>query len=306
MKLLKKVIKGERGQALPIVLVLLVIGGLLIVPTLNYASTSLKGHQVTETKTMELYSADAGVEDAMHKIVTDNALLEGLEMGQTYEYPSGSLPVINNLQLEYIRVTKLELVHSILGEDEYKLGQPHVGWIQPEMPIEVNQTEDYVEYSCNVTIVNDGVGSRQISGIGAFFSPFPGDESLIDCPRDVTPSGVITFDELTSDSPQVKSTADGWAVIWRWEENQGPIFDTTNNEGSLSFKFRIGDPKWELGLYFAFLTTKEQDISYSASGDFCKWVIEAEVGDTIVRSCAVEEEGNNKLNILTWEINPPA
>ena len=63
---LRKIIKGQKGQALPIVLILLVIGGLLIVPTLNYASTSLKGHQVVEMDTLELYSADSGVEDAIY------------------------------------------------------------------------------------------------------------------------------------------------------------------------------------------------------------------------------------------------
>jgi len=61
-----KIIKGQKGQALPIVLILLAIGGLLIVPTLNYASTSLKAHQVIETKAEELYSADSGVEDAIY------------------------------------------------------------------------------------------------------------------------------------------------------------------------------------------------------------------------------------------------
>lgn len=305
MKLLKKIIKGESGQALPIVLILLVLGGLLIAPVLGYASTTLKVGQMHEQKMAELYAADAGIEDAVHKIVTDDASLEDLEMGESYNYPPESLPMINNLQLDSITVTKLALVYSILGEDEYKTGQPHSGWIQPGMPYEVNRTEDYVEYTCHITIVYDGVGTRQLSGIGAFFSPFPGSEDLIDCPYDVTPSGVITLDNLTSNSPEVKPTAGGWAVVWRWEKNQGPMFDTTNNEGSLSFDFKILDPDWELGLYFAFLTTKEQDISYSASGELYKWVIKAEAGDTMVRSCVVEEEENNSLNILTWEINPP-
>lgn len=62
---LKKLIKGQKGQALPIVLVLLVLGGLLIVPTLNYASTSLKGHQVVESNTLEFYAADSGAELAL-------------------------------------------------------------------------------------------------------------------------------------------------------------------------------------------------------------------------------------------------
>jgi len=66
---LRKIIKGQEGQVLPIVLILLVIGGLLIVPTLNYASTSLKGHQVVESNTLEFYAADSGIEDALYWLI---------------------------------------------------------------------------------------------------------------------------------------------------------------------------------------------------------------------------------------------
>lgn len=66
---LEKIVKGQKGQALPIVLILLVLGGLLIVPTLNYASTSLKGHQVVESNTLEFYAADSGIEDALYWLI---------------------------------------------------------------------------------------------------------------------------------------------------------------------------------------------------------------------------------------------
>jgi len=65
----RKISRGQKGQVLPIVVILLVIGGLLVLPTLQYASTSLKGHQVTEMKAQELYAADSGVEDALHWLV---------------------------------------------------------------------------------------------------------------------------------------------------------------------------------------------------------------------------------------------
>lgn len=78
---LKEMIKGQKGQALPIVLILLVIGGLLVIPTLNYTSTSLKGHQVTETKIMELYAADSGVELALwHLMYGGLVVLEGEDL----------------------------------------------------------------------------------------------------------------------------------------------------------------------------------------------------------------------------------
>jgi predicted acyltransferase (DUF342 family)/uncharacterized protein (UPF0333 family) len=65
----KKIIMEQKGQALVAVLILLAIGGLLMVPTLGYVSTSLKAHQVSETKTMELYAADSGVEDAIYWLI---------------------------------------------------------------------------------------------------------------------------------------------------------------------------------------------------------------------------------------------
>jgi len=300
---LEKIIKGQKGQVLPIVLILLVLGGLLIVPTLNYASTSLKVGQMHEQKMAALYAADAGIEDAINKIVTD-ASLEDLEMGGTYDYPQENLPVINNLPLDSIAITKLALVYGILGEDEYKTGQPHSGWLQPEMPYEAARTDEYVEYQCNIIIDYDYENYNKniwVTSVGAFFFPYPGDESLIVCPYDVVYSGVLA--SVAPTSIETKSVTGGWAVIWRWDK--GVKFDKDHTNGELSFKFKILDPDWELGLYFAFLTTQSQDISYSASGEFCKWVIEAKAEDTIVKSCVLQEI-NGGLNILTWEINPPA
>jgi len=77
---LKKIIKGQEGQVLPIVLILLVIGGLLIVPTLNYVSTSLKGHEVVERKGEELYAADSGVEYALIKLSNGETTLNDYQL----------------------------------------------------------------------------------------------------------------------------------------------------------------------------------------------------------------------------------
>jgi len=304
MKLLKKIIQKENGQALPIVLILLALGGLLIAPTLGYASTTLKVNQMYKQKMAELYAADAGIEDVMHKIMIDNTSLESLGMGETYEYPAESLPVINNLQLDSITATKWPVVYSILAENEYQLDKPHSGWIQPGTPYETVQTNEYVEFSYNITIDYDYDEYNKniwVTSIGAFLSPYPGDASLIVCPYDVDYSGVVA--SVAPTSSQTKLVTGGWAVIWRWDK--GVKFDKDNRNGSLSFKFKILDPDWEIGQYFAFLTTQSQDISYSASRDLYRWVIKAEVGSTIVKSCIIEEDEINYLDVLTWEINPP-
>jgi len=64
-KTLKKVIKAEIGQALPITLALLVIGGLTIVPSLNLTFSSAKSSQMLEAGIRGNYAADAGVEDTL-------------------------------------------------------------------------------------------------------------------------------------------------------------------------------------------------------------------------------------------------
>jgi hypothetical protein len=70
--LLKRAIRDEKGAALTLVLVLLVVGGLILTPLLGLMSTGLVSGQLYERKTDELYAADAGVEDAIWKIQTNN------------------------------------------------------------------------------------------------------------------------------------------------------------------------------------------------------------------------------------------
>jgi Tfp pilus assembly protein PilX len=66
---LTKSIKDERGQALMLVLILLLLGSLIIAPMLAHISTGLKvGGEVYEEKMYRLYAADSGVEDALWEI----------------------------------------------------------------------------------------------------------------------------------------------------------------------------------------------------------------------------------------------
>ena len=68
MKLLRKILQNESGQVLPIALILLVLGGLLVVPTLSLMSTNLTANTEVDKSNLELYSADAGVETMLWNI----------------------------------------------------------------------------------------------------------------------------------------------------------------------------------------------------------------------------------------------
>jgi len=88
----KRAIEDERGAALALALVLLVVGGLILAPLLGLMSTGLMTGQVYEKKTHELYSADAGVEDVMWRILYEpipSELWEASDLPDwdVYRYP---------------------------------------------------------------------------------------------------------------------------------------------------------------------------------------------------------------------------
>ena len=73
IRFMKQIIDGEKGQALPITLALLVLGGLTIVPCLDYAATSLNAGQTIEEGVKGMYAAEAGVEDTLWRL--ENGIL---------------------------------------------------------------------------------------------------------------------------------------------------------------------------------------------------------------------------------------
>lgn len=66
-----KRIGDQTGQALILVLILLLLGSLIIPPLLGFMATGIRTGVVYEKKTSELYAADAGIEDARWQIKYD-------------------------------------------------------------------------------------------------------------------------------------------------------------------------------------------------------------------------------------------
>jgi len=311
MKLLKRIHKKENGQVLIIVLILLLLGGLMIPPLLGFMNTGIRAGQVHDKKMDEVYAADAGVEDAIFNIITPDAPhyagLQALAETESYTYPSGSLNV-NGLPAD-VTITKLSLLQGLLGEDEYKLGQPHSDWIEftvPEDEIVRDYDGDWVEYTCHVDITHDGGGNAKLDSVGAFFSRFNRDQSLVEGPYgyDGTERGVVNFDHLQAGSPERKFTSGGFAFIWRFEKNE-IVLSTGTPTGGFDFKFKVYDAQWAYSVYFVWATVTRQDISFATNApDLYKWKIEATAGDTDIRSVVFEQI--DALDILTWEVNPPA
>jgi hypothetical protein len=80
---LSKCLSGEKGQALTMVLVFMLLGSLTITPLLSFLSTALDTDRLYGDKTNALYAADAGIEDAIWQIKYDN--LESLLTDPAYD-----------------------------------------------------------------------------------------------------------------------------------------------------------------------------------------------------------------------------
>jgi hypothetical protein len=77
----KGAVRGQKGAALTLILILLVIGGLILTPLLGLMGTGLISGQLYERKTTELYAADAGVEDAIWRIQGNDLTFVGNSSG---------------------------------------------------------------------------------------------------------------------------------------------------------------------------------------------------------------------------------
>jgi len=103
----KRLIREEKGQALVLVLILLLVSGLIIAPLLAYMGSGLIAGRVYEKRTAELYAADAGVEDAVWKIQHQAAGVGNL----TKCYPSTNY-TITNVNGKNVTVTITYLINE--------------------------------------------------------------------------------------------------------------------------------------------------------------------------------------------------
>jgi len=129
-KIWRLIRKGETGQAFPITLAFLIIGGLTILPSLGLAITSARTSNMLQEGIKGTYAADAGIEDT----------LWALAHGAT---PSSQLATnVNGMQVNI----------QTIDEGDYTL---YLGEF-----IEPGEHSDYLDVTGNITW-DDGAGAYQ-------------------------------------------------------------------------------------------------------------------------------------------------
>lgn len=278
--ILDKSIRGEKGQALILVLILLLVGSLILTPLLSFMSTGLMAVRAQEERMCELYAADAGVEYALWQVIHNE------DATGTYQLTVNEKVVNVDIAPEQ---TIEDFLYELLGED----AGVHGPWAV------VNEIVGEGTYSFSITYTG-AAATKHIRGIGAWLQ---GDYQL-----EGSPSGITV--DYPADVFTVSPYKGGTAFIWQWTDAAGsPEFVKTEppdtKAQTFGFKLAIIPP-----YHFSWVDTGSADIGTITSGvTFAVWKVTATATDpdtakgteviSYVRQTGTEAP--YAVEILTWE-----
>ncbi|MFC1957488.1 hypothetical protein ACFLX0_01560 [Chloroflexota bacterium] len=279
-RLWRQIIKDEKGQALPAVLILMVLGGLLIAPSLRYASTSLIAGRAIESNVRGVLAADAGVEHVLWAI------------GNSEELPL-QLPDINDLEVT--------MVTEQIGNKPYALyfgGFEATGDDSDYLDVSGEIAGD--EYTITVTRQPEADGNVKLSEIGvrlpigyvyqdgsASEDNFPGNLSFNNPVDTLDGAGAHM---LVWELPSLPKVLEGdpadqsFYIIGEGVHEADYAWVVTTRDNVLTVGEIIGE------LYTIEATAK---VPGSGGEDIAK-----------VEAYVLKEEGEGVMHIISWQINP--
>jgi len=282
-KWLPKMKRGESGQAFLLVLVMLVVGSLLIVPSLTLASTSLKAGQMVEENMKGIYAADAGIEDALWRLINDKPA------SFPYNY---EITGINGMSVSVV----IEEVISISGQE---IGSP--GEHQDSLESTTSVSYDAGIYFYTMYLTNKCNSNIKIKKI------------LIDFPPDLEYSIGSTSGNITSDDPAVYGSPNtGITLTWDMQTPY-PAIEPGPDPGEGEYNteahtFQLSGPPDVVGVEgYGVVEANRQDIGTIWVEDSYAYSITAQskdATDTIVATIRVGVWAGDELDISCWQLNP--
>ncbi len=300
------ILNGESGHVMPIVMVTLIVGTLIMIPSLNFVSTNLNTQIVLREKIRAIYAADAGIEDALWKIkyeippegedpnwlddlcladLDDPAVdwLNDPELGYWLSDTSGTAE-INGMPVKVIIIRSDFLVGGVvIGET-----QPHPDWISIDKTLEEVTPGQYLY---NLYIINIGSGNVNIQKIIIYFSPY------------LTYQGPTTGDITSEDPDPITGVPEtGITLIWEFSNPGATISQGT----TATHTFWLDGPPGIPTASSVVLKAGRQDIR--GVSDDTPYTIRAAAVDmdnvvrTIIQAGVWEVTGD--VLIRSWRINP--
>jgi len=293
MKCLKEIHKKESGQALILVVILLLLGGLIIAPLLGFMSTGLITGQVFEKKMGGLYAADAGVEDALWQLINNPPA--------SYPY-SYSLPDVNGMSVSVLIEEVTTLYGVFVGG-----GGVHEHWLEVESELVGYEDPDgdgtgvYTwrlshtnKHNSNVSIhsitVSYSTELSYLSGLDDEDVAGLADGSFNDGIRDevVAGSKKISTWEFEPPRPTIDGAPD--------PEGEPPVYNT------VTCTFQLVGPEGAEGIT-AYLVTSRSDIGTVWEYEPMKITATAQAddGSTVVIEAGVLQSSSTLL-VGSWQI----
>lgn len=264
---------------MPGVLIFLAFGGLLISPTLHYASTALNSGRNMEKDMRAIYTAEAAVEHALWK----------LKNAPPSSYPhSYELTGINGLAAS-VTVERVTTIYGII------LGSPgqHSEYMDVDSALTYNEVGGYYNYSVTVSNLQSSVIhlSKILVKIPAGFQYIQGS----------------TGGDFTTANPQIKGDVDtGLTLSWDFGSPRPKVGGYTTK----THTFRLNGPVPYSGSSgSAWVVTTRSDIGYVGSSDAFGITVQAKEGGnvlTTVRAGVLDDSDINEMIICSWEIYPGA
>lgn len=311
---LNKLIKGERGLALPLVLVLLLLGGLIITPLLGYMTTGLKAGEVHEESMERFYAADAGVEDALYQIIHNNPSLP-VDLGDSWSYYLEDVAgdYINGSSVHVEIIVEADLTTFL---EDMDMGLTDPGVHQEWAVITDNKTPG--EYTIEVTY-SGAAANKKVNGVGAWLRgeyEFAGkdDPECSEYPE-CSISGNFTegdFDHFTIIGPF--SYKGGTVFIFEWQSPPRPNFGTNPDCYFRWLTFKYEPVTIPPPLHIGWVSVGSEDVgTVPTSAVFGEYTIIATASDIITGEETQvvayitweSSEGTNAIvNITDWDISP--
>jgi hypothetical protein len=297
--------RQESGQALIIVLVLLMVGSLILSPVLNLVNSSLKNGQMYELKTDENYAAKSGIENATWQIRNN-------QLGILFHNPNYETYDYSTLWSYTLNETINKLVTSVNIQNI---------WLPKDLAIpDPAQARTIIE-SNKLIVTGDTIqtgivlpDTTIISQYQAKITYFPGaSENLTVASIGVwLPRGFVYYTDATHKSSlesnpitghPVTVTASQWAgnqaVIWSY--SSAPTFTQLPAQGTLpmtadiTFYIKASDQTQPNLKPYAVPWIKTYNgsaygIPYSWDADIKVYKVRSVVGDTTVESYFAKSE----------------
>ena len=281
VRLLKQMISSEKGQALPIVLALLVLGGLTIASTLGYATTSLNSSRIIREDVKGVYAADAGVEDTLW------LLANGLS-------PSAQLTENINEMAVAIETEESGNYTLYLGE----FIEPAGHWDFIDVDGEMVWDAGTQTYNYTITVTWQPIAAGEVIHLEEVGARLPMGYSY------QSGSAANWAGNLSTDEPdETRDSVGAYLVNWELDE---PLPEVTVNETVHTQIFSVngtGELEWD----YAWVRTNREDVGavgniMGTAHQITATATNPENNETTAKIVAEAMVTEEKTYVISWQI----